>query len=194
MAEVTVEQTQAEKDAIASTQKQDELKPVPYERFAEINKAKKELEVKLKAIEDKVIADNKEREDAKLKDEGDYKTLIQKVEADRLAEKNKLNGMIKNTYLNALSSEYGLLKPEYIDLFKADIQAEDLEIKNAKDVEKAFTKFKDENPTLFKEQKKVPRTDNGPVKKVNNQKEPGDITQSERLAIGLQEFRQRPKK
>jgi hypothetical protein len=188
----TPEELQAQKDAELKVQKDTELKPVPYERFAEINKAKKELEVKLQSIIDKQVADKKASEDSKLVDEGNYKALIQKVETDRAAEKTKLARMITSTYKHALASEYGLLKPEYIDLFKVDIQTtDDLEIKNVKDVEKAFLDWKKENPILFNPDKKVVKTDSVPIIRPINQIDPQQMTREEIFAIGFKQFREK---
>ncbi|MFA5392690.1 MAG: hypothetical protein WC306_03385 [Candidatus Paceibacterota bacterium] len=186
--EQTAEELQAQKDAAAQAEqkKQEELKPVPYERFKEVNAAKIELEKELKTIKDKQEADKKAAEDAKLREEGDYKALMTKVEQERAAEKNKLNGMIANTFKNALAVEHGLIKSEYIDLFKVEVKAEDMEIKNADEVKKAFEVFKKDNPTLFKtEEKKVPKTDDKKFV-APKEKEMSSLSSREKILIGLE--------
>jgi hypothetical protein len=150
-------------------QKTEEIKTVPYDRFREVNEKAKTLEAKLAEHIATMEAAKKKADEEKAKESGDYQTLIEQTKKEREAEKVQMNKMVKNTYLSALAVKNGILKDEYVKLFDAELQIDNLEIKNASDVEKAFDKFKTENPTLFKGTEKpvVPATDNKPVKKVS---------------------------
>ena len=52
--------------------------PVPYDRFSEVNKKLRAAESKLKKLEDEQRAAN----EAKLKEQGDYKSLLEQREAE----------------------------------------------------------------------------------------------------------------
>lgn len=166
-----------------------EDKTVPYARFSEVNQKFKDAEAKLIAYAAKVDADTKTAAEKKAKDEGDYVALTQKITAEREEEKVKLNGMVKNTFLQSLASKQGILKDEYLKLFTEPIEVDSLEIKNAAAIETAFTKFKLDNPTLFTAVTPVPKTDSTPVKKVDNTLDPSKLTQMDRYKLGLEEIR-----
>lgn len=164
-----------------------EDKTVPYSRFSEVISEKKALEAKLTEIQAKLELDNKAASEKKLKEEGDFTALTQKIQAEREVEKAKLNNMVTNTFLNSLASKNGLLKDEYIKLFNAELKVKDLEIENAKDVEEAFIKWRVENPTLFTALPAVPKTDSTPVQKINNTLDPSKLSFIEKVELGLKE-------
>lgn len=164
---------------------------VPYDRFKEVVSKNKELEAKLNEFTAKVEAEAKATAEKKAKEEGDYQALIQKVSAEREQEKQKLNNMVTNTFLNQLASKNGILKDDYLKLFNEQIEVDNLEIKNASKVEEAFTKFKLDNPTLFTPVAPVPKTDSTPVKRVDNTVDPSKLTQEDKFRIGLEERRKK---
>jgi hypothetical protein len=141
-------------------------KTVPYERFAEVNKKYREIESKLTEIVTKQTEEAKKRENEELAKKGAYDQLLAKVESERTQEKQKLNTIVRNTFLTTMGVKSGILKPEYVNLFKGEVQVDGLEIKNASTIEDEWNKFRQENPTLFNgEKKEIPKTDNQPFKK-----------------------------
>lgn len=166
---------------------------VPYARFREVLEQKKAAEAKLTEVANKVEADKKAAEEKRLKDANEYSALTQRIEAERAAEKSKIQSMIKTTYLTYLGAKSGILKPEYVNLFDKPIEIEGLEVKNAADVEKAFNDWKTGNPTLFTDGKPVPPVDNKPVKPVDTIMNVETMDKTSLWALALEE-RDRNKK
>lgn len=181
------------KPATETTVVTEEQKTVPYDRFKEIISKNKELEAKLIEVTNKIEAENKAAADKKAKEEGDYNSLIQKVTAEREAEKLKLNTMVRNTFLGQLATKNEILSDHYLKLFETQIEVDGLEIKNAKEAEEAFVKFRLDNPTLFKPMKEVPKTDSTPVKKVDNSLDPTKMSREDMWKAGFEEIRNKKK-
>ncbi len=76
------EETQAPQEQ----QPQDESKepaPVPYERFKEVNEGYKQLRAEM----EKIRAEQKQAEEAKLKEQNDFKALYEKLQSELKTEK-----------------------------------------------------------------------------------------------------------
>jgi hypothetical protein len=185
------EKVAADEKAAAELKAKEEetAKTIPYERFKEVNAKLRETENKLAEFVAKTDAEKKAAEEKKAKEEGDYTTLMQRITAEREAEKQKINGMVATTFLTTLASKNGILKEEYLKLFPEQVEIENLEIKNAAKLEESFTKFKLENPTLFTADKAVPKTDSTPVKKVDNSIDPSKLSSADLFKLGLEERR-----
>ncbi len=134
---------------------------IPFPRFQEVLNRAKDAEKKLADLEQKSKSESEKREREKLEGEGNYKALTDKIEAERKEEKDKLNGLVKKTFMDTLALKHGLAKPEYASLFTTQLEIDNLEIKNAEQVEKDFVdNFKKNNPSLFTvKEHKVPKTD-----------------------------------
>ena len=166
---------------------EEENKQIPYKRFAEVVSERKALETKLASIEAKIEADNKAALEKQAKSAGDYDSLITKVTAERLAEKQQLQQMVSSTFLTSLANKQEILNDKYLKLFDAKVEVDGLEIKNASEVEKLFTQFRLDNPTLFKPLAPVPAVNAAPVTQVKNVIDTKNLSKEDMLILGLKE-------
>jgi len=143
------------------------------EAFKEIVTQRDTLKEKLRVFEVSQLAEKQKLEEEKAKATGDYSKIV----ADLKEKQTNMTKRVTVLVLSALGAKYGILKPEYTNLFNGAIDiGEDLEIKNMITVEKEFQQFVADNPTLFKDIKAaIPSTDGSPFKKP-------DATKSEDVA------------
>jgi hypothetical protein len=162
------------------------------------NAARAAAELKLKDLESKQKASEDAAAEKLAKEEGTYKELIAKHTAEREKEKNLVVKKASDMVLVGMAAKHGILKPSYLDLFTEatlEVDADSLEVTNLKDVEKAFEKFKTENPTLFKaDGEPVKKTDNSSSKIIASKKEAKDMNPLELITRGLEERSNRGKK
>jgi hypothetical protein len=163
--------------------------PRADERIRNLISEKKALEDKLNALQTAQAEATRLAEEKKAKDAGNYETLIAQVKTEREQEKQKLNTLISNTYLESLASKHSIAKPEYLKLFTEQVEIDNMEIKNADKVASAFEKFKMDNPNLFSAPNaNVPKTDNQPVKSVKTTQTVAETSGYDLMRAGVDEF------
>jgi hypothetical protein len=189
MADATEQKPTGEVTPKPETKPELENQTVPYSRFAEVNTAKKELETKYNELVKAQETAAQKAAEEQAKKNGDYTTLLNQLKEKEsgFAQKEvKLREKVAETVLTALAIKEGIANPKYINLFDGELDiSDDLEVKNMKDVEDAFVKFKKENPTLFTPSKPVSKVDNKPVGSVKA--DASNLTPYEKMIRGMQE-------
>jgi hypothetical protein len=97
-----------------------------------------------------IETEKKAKEEETLKKQGEYEKLYQEAQATLQAKDEAIKKAVVNGELGRLAGSYGLLKKEYLKLIDTNTLEVDMEMMSVKDVEDIFTKFKEENPSLFK--------------------------------------------
>jgi hypothetical protein len=166
-----------------STEQSDktEEQKIPYSRFKEILDQKNAHEAELKKLRDEAAKKEEDRRTAELKQKGDYETLMNEIKSKEESKNRALKDKAKQLELERLAIDHKILKPEYINIFNANIEIDDnLKVTNMDSVKKDFEAFKKDNPSLFAsadDKKPVPKTDNQPFKK---QTSPDKVTSTDR--------------
>ena len=155
----------------SATQKQtDEPKLYEESVVKDIISQRDTLKERIRTIESKIETETLAREKEELEKKGDYESLQQKLLDKEIKMKSAIKNKAAEFELGKLGAKHQILKTEYLDIFNADLDVDEdsLTVKNAEDVEKAFLKFKEDNPTLFASEDKskpVPKADNFPFLK-----------------------------
>ena len=163
---------------------------IPYDRFAQVISEKKELEGRLQKLEDAKKAEEIKAAEELAKKSGDYSKLVEQLtqkETQVKEQEQKMKDRIANMTVQTLAIKHGIAKPEYVKLFTTKVEvADDLEVKDFKEVEKAFEAWKKENPNLFATGKKVPETDTKLKHEINIDANK-DLSIMDKIRLGMEE-------
>src|SRR2546423_730511 len=127
--EGVIKNTSTEQSEISD---QETKNAIPYARFKEVNEKAKQLELKLKEIEQTQVKAEADRKEAELKAKGDYESLANNLklkETENAAATLVKEQLLKQKYgqleMERLGSQYGIAKTEYLNIFTGKFEVSD---------------------------------------------------------------------
>lgn len=122
----------------------DDEKKYGQKYVTELREEAKRYRIKMKELE----TEKKEREDKKLKDDGEHEKRADKIESESKEKEVKLIKRMKISELKAEAKSQGVIDPDIIEIIKLDSvdMDDDFKVTNAKEI---IEEFKEKHPKLF---------------------------------------------
>jgi ribonuclease D len=131
---------------------------------------------------ERIKKESEEAEKAKLKEQGEYKKLFEKTQAEIAERDAKLREVTIKNKVSILATQKGLKKESYLNLFNtANLQLD--ENMQVQGLEEQFNQFYNDNPDLFNSNTPQVNTDSGQPNVTTNNYTATELDKLEKAAL-----------